>query len=153
MIRLPAATFTDPWGPLAVSGIKTLETRKGPLLSGFQGVLVIHRSLAPCADAGLERWGLSVPPRPEGWPTDDRGMMLGVVFVGETSRPKGRSPLEDLATLQRRACFVDIEDRYLTDLLKAAWFPAPLSARGRQSRFMVEVPRAFLPDWALSETG
>lgn len=150
-VELPAVTLTDPWASLCVAGIKTLETRKGALLSGFRGPLVIHRSLAPCDPYDLSRWGLSVPTRPDGWPTDDRGMALGVVFVAGTYRGHFLRVVLDgsIEAVQRRACFEDIEGRYLSDLTHAAWFPAPIKARGKQYRFTIKVPASYLPEWVV----
>lgn len=160
MILLPCASLHDPWASLVVDGEKTLETRKGSILSGFSGVLVIHRTLARCVDYDLSRWGLRVPPRPPGWPEDDRGMALGVVYIERTWRPGeliGRTDTHvwirdghTEAGLQRRACFDDIHARYLSEISHAAWFPAPFPATGKQSRFQVEVPRGHLPAWALA---
>jgi len=151
LITLPCASLTDPWASLCVAGIKTLETRKGALLSGFSGPLVIHRTLALCVDYDLSRWGLPVPKHPEGWPEDDRGMALGVVYVTRTFRDAESALWTDeyLSELQRRACFVDIRGRYLSDLAASAWFPSPIKASGKQGRWKIDVPRNYLPAWAL----
>lgn len=155
---LPAVTLTDPWASLVVAGIKTIETRKGALLSGFSGPLVIHRSKAPSA---VPRHDAQ---RPKDWPDDDAGCALGVVYVEETARLTMTGPgdmlpgmrttgLPDwlcapLADLRRRACFDDIEGRYLSRLTRATWFPAPVPARGMQCRFLISVPTEYLPEWA-----
>lgn len=152
MIALPAISLTDPWASLVVNGDKTLETRKGPLLSGFRGPLVIHRTKAPCAACDLSRWGLSVPARPPGWPEDDAGMALGVVMVNRTWRFRPGTLnlwVHILVRLQRAACFEDIEGRYLSELTEHAWFPRPVAATGAQHRFRVVVPEDYLPPWAL----
>lgn len=149
MILLPCVSLTDPWASLVVNGDKTLETRRGPILSGYTGPLVIHRTLGACVDASLWQWGLSVPTRPAGWPADDRGMALGIVYVEGTRKhdAAGMFPITD--DERRRACYVNIEGRYLSELTRAAWFPAPVKATGKQSRFQIAVPRDHLPAWAL----
>lgn len=152
LLTLPAVSLTDPWATLVVAGIKTLETRRGPLLSGFSGPLVICRTKAPPADYDLSRFGVTLPEKP--YTEDDRGMGIGVVFVKHTERAEGifwRPVWFDsarLAAIRRRACFDDIEGRYLSDLSAAAWFPRPIPAKGQQTRFKVEVPAAYLPEWA-----
>lgn len=156
---LPAASLTDPWASLVVAGDKTLETRKGTILSGFTGPLVVHRTLAKAVVYDLSRWGLSLPARPLGWPQDDRGMALGIVYVERTRRPGeliGRDG-ESVWTLdphteeslQRRACFLDIHTRYLSELSRATWFPAPIPATGKLGRWLIDVPDEYLPAWAL----
>lgn len=147
-VTLPCLTFTEPWGSLCLHGIKTLETRKGPVLSRFRGPLVIHRSKAPVADAGLERWGVVPPLRPAGWPEDDRGMALGIVLVKRTW-PPGFLANPNIHDIQRRACFMDVAGRYLSELSRVAWFPAPFAARGKQGRWKIDVPAEYLPEWAL----
>lgn len=165
---LPAVTLTDPWASLCVAGIKTLETRKGPILSGFSGPLVIHRSRAPCVRGSLdyetaEAYARMIG-RPQPWPWDDAGMALGVVFVSGTARLTTHGPRDrrmfasqadrpawldlPLADLRRRSCFDDIEGRYLSELTLAAWFPKPIPATGRQYRFKIDVPDEYLPGWA-----
>lgn len=148
---LPAVTLRDPWASLCVAGIKTLETRKGAILSGFTGPLVIHRSKAPCDPYDLSpytaawqahMWGTCVP-RP-----DSAGMALGVVYVERTWRHAFRPGDAEYADFQRRACFNDIEGRYLSELTRATWFPAPVPARGQQCRFRIDVPTEYLPEWA-----
>lgn len=147
-VSLPALTCTDPWASLCVAGIKTLETRKGAILSRHRGPLVIHRSLAPCDPYDLSRWGVSVPARPDGWPDDDAGMALGVVWVHRTDRFRA-GMFSDLELLRRHACFVDVDGRYLSELRRHAWFPAPIKATGHQHLFKIEVPRSYLPAWVL----
>lgn len=142
---LPCVTLADPWASLVVNGDKTLETRKGALLSGFTGPLVIHRSLAPCDPYDLSRWGLRVPARPKGWPDDDRGAALGVVYVTRTRKHMAMYPIEEWQ--RRAACYHDIEGRYLSELGRAAWFPFPIGATGKQGRWTIEVPDGALPDW------
>jgi hypothetical protein len=147
LVELPCATLHDPWASLCVAGIKTLETRVGSLLSGFTGVLVIHRSLKPAVPYDLSRWGVSLPARPEGWPEDDRGMALGVVYVTRTARHRpSAGPITEFQ--QRAACFDDLTGRYLSELGRAAWLKAPVPGTGKQGRWKISIPRAYLPEWA-----
>lgn len=148
---LQAISLTDPWATLVVAGIKTLETRKGPVLSGFSGPLVICRTKADCDPYDYTPFTgdldhLDLKP----YADDDRGMAIGVVMVKGTGR---LSPIEQayepgMEERRRRACFHDIASRYLSVLTAAAWFPRPVAARGAQGRFKVEVPVEFLPEWA-----
>lgn len=41
------------------------------------------------------------------------------------------------------------KDRYLSDLTASAWFPHPIKATGKQGRWKIDVPREYLPAWAL----
>lgn len=59
-------------------------------------------------------------------------------------------PRQEWADLCRLACFPDIRRRYLSQLMHAAWFPAPIPARGMQCRFAIDVPENYLPEWALA---
>ncbi len=154
LIQLPAVTLTDPWASLCVAGIKTLESRKGPVLSGFRGQLVIHRSKADCDPYDLAQFGVGMPVAPDGWPDDDRGMALGVVYVDFTWRYRRPSLFDtagDAARLERAACFRGLEGRYLSSLTRAAWFPRPVPSVGKQGRWQIQIPREFLPDWAVTK--
>lgn len=146
---LPAVSLTDPWASLCVAGVKTLETRKGALLSRFSGVLVICRTKAPSTPYDLSPFGVTMPKKP--YAEDDRGMGIGVVLVARTWRFRGGDGLfaDHKPDLHCRACYHDIEGRYLSDLTRAAWFSRPVPAHGGQHRFKVEVPLSFLPDWAV----
>lgn len=145
---LPAVSLTDPWATLCVAGIKTLETRKGALLSGFTGPLVICRTKAPPVDIDLSPFGVTLPAKP--YTEDDRGMAIGLVYVGRTWRYFGLDGLftEHEPDLRRRACLHDIDGRYLSDLSRAAWFPRPVKAQGMQTRFRAEVSDEYVPEWA-----
>ena len=145
MLTLPAASLTAPWCYLCVAGIKTLETRKGALLSGFTGPLVICRTKAPPVDYDLSRFGVTLPPVP--YEEDDRGMAIGIVFVKRTWRYLGLFAAND-ANIMNRACYHDVANRYLSELTHAAWFPHPVKAHGQQGRFRVEVPVEYVPGWA-----
>lgn len=149
-ILLPAVSLTDPWATLCVARVKTLETRKGALLSGFTGPLVICRTKAPPADFDLSPFGVTLPVKP--YAEDDRGMAIGIVYVRWTRRWLALSSAglwpEDADALRLRACFHDIDGRYLSDLSRAAWFPRPVTAKGQQTRFRVEVPDEYVPAWA-----
>lgn len=150
MLTLPAVSLTAPWCYLCVAGIKTLETRRGALLSGFTGPLVICRTKAPPVDYDLARFEVTLPTLP--YEEDDRGMAVGIVFVSGTRRFwKHGLWSEDYAALQRRACFDDLDGRYLSELTHAAWFPHPVKAHGQQGRFKVEVPVEYVPEWARVE--
>jgi len=148
VVILPAVSLTDPWATLCVAGIKTLETRKGALLSGFTGPLVICRTKAPPAAFDPAAFGVTLPVKP--YTEDDRGMAIGIVYVVRTWRYFGLDGLftEHEPDLRRRACFHDIKGRYLSDMSRAAWFPRPVTAKGMQTRFRVEVPDEYVPEWA-----
>jgi hypothetical protein len=140
---LPALTLHDPWASLVMAGIKTIETRKSPVLSGFSGPLIIHRSMSPEVKGYHD-----TPPNP--WGKDDiSGVALGVVRVVRTFRLTYTPSSDELLVLQKRACFPDLAGRYLSVLEDATWFPEPLPARGTQGRWKLNVPDRLLPAWVL----
>lgn len=148
-VTLSALTLTEPWASLCASGAKTLETRVGPVLNRFTGPLVIHASKGRPDLTYLRIHGFPEPERPEGWPADLRGMALGVVWVGATFQTMSAPRSDDYVDLQQRACYHDLEGRFLTELSGATWFPAPIPAWGFQCRWQITVPRAYLPEWAI----
>jgi hypothetical protein len=149
-MKFTAVSLTNPWAYLVVAGIKTLETRKGALLSGFTGPLVICRTKAPSVDYDLARFGVALPAKP--YTEDDRGLAIGMVRVERTWRFHP-SPLMPVLgdDLHRRACYHDIDGRYLSELTGAAWFSRPVAAKGMQTRFVVDVPDDLVPTWAYRE--
>jgi hypothetical protein len=150
-MNLPALTLHDPWATLCVAGVKTIESRRSPVLSGFAGPLVIHRSRAPEDADYLSAMGWPPKPVPPwGADLDMAGAALGVVFVATTEPPRDLSllPAEQSHGLRERARYHDLEGRWLSHLSLAAWFPQPLPARGTQGRWRIEVPDEWLPDWA-----
>ena len=143
-MALEAASLTDPWASLVTCGAKTLETRKGAMLSGFAGLLVIHRTLAAAVPYDLFGAPLLPSPRPDGWPDDDRGHAIGIALVKRTYRlaVDGVTP-----ELQRAACFEDIGGRYISEIIQASWLVRPVQARGFQGRWQIELPRDAVPQW------
>lgn len=157
-VNLPALTLHDPWARLCAAGLKTIETRLGPALSGFRGPLVIHRGKAPNQDPDgdyLASFGFpACPPVPDGWPADIAGHCIGVVFVDRTTRHIGSDGLlalgfeREARDMMQAACFHDLDRRYLSHLTRAAWLTRPIPARGTQGRWRVEIPHDSLPAWA-----
>lgn len=150
---LPAVSLTDPWAWLVVTGVKDLETRKGALLSGFSGPLVICRTMAPANLADPHLLVTVAPPLKPWSDHDDRGKAVGIVCVERTWRLTESLPENDLDELRRRACYIDIMSRYCSDLTWAAVFPRPVKAKGMQTRFRVEVPDEYVPEWAREVSG
>ena len=124
LTTLPAITLHDPWARLCAGGVKTLETRKGPILSRFTGPLIIHRGKAASIVDYLESRGWAPAPRPP-WADADwceeqveascRGCALGVVYVVHTRRLTDwtRLPRAERRALQERARYHDLRDRYV----------------------------------------
>jgi len=157
MITLPCITLHDPWACLCAGGVKTLETRRGPVLSGFLGILAIHRSKAAPDDDYLGMMGWAPAPHPP-WagPDDDlAGLVLGVVEVAGTWRHSRQQTITvDAAerNLREQARYHDLDGRYLSVLIRADWLTRPVPARGMQGRWQVAIPRTALPEWAMEAT-
>ena len=77
-------------------------------------------------------------------------MAIGIVLVARTWRIGVLDGFNEAkeAELKRRACYHDLDNRYLSDLTQCAWFPHPVKAKGSQTRFKVQVPGAYVPAWA-----
>lgn len=160
---MKALSFWLPWGPLVVSGRKTLETRKGPVLNRFTGTLAIaisqkspkweeETTLLTAAFGQLD--GVGVPPTwpyapasphlipPDGF-EEMSGHVIGLVDVGRTRR---FSPLLDsLEDVQYRAVFLDVQERYLTEFTNPRWLKYPVPAKGRLGLWDVEIPKDAMP--------
>lgn len=153
---LPAVTLYDPWACLCSAGVKDLETRRGAVLSGFRGPLVIHRAKKRGDWDYLPAMGWPEPPRPP-WLQDatdeqlDReiaGCAIGVVLVERTWRFRGILD-QPLAGLRERARYHDLAGRYLSELSRASWLTEAFPARGNQGRWQITLPTRLLPGWAL----
>lgn len=129
-----ALTMRRPWAELLLNGKKTLESRLGPVLRRHTGELAIHvaKRSPGYADAVRDlsvRFKLSAEDFAVPYPID--GRVVGVCLAGVT---RTVNPLyDDLETLRIRACFEDIDDRYLTVITGARWLDEPSPASGMLS--------------------
>lgn len=170
VITLPCLTLIEPYASLCAAGVKTIETRRGGVLSRIRGPLLIAASKKP--GKALDDWAPPKPRPPGGWPEDLGGHAIGVVHVSAVGKPwgpgqwvwmdsrtgrrvreLGESPTVSEREawrddLRRRACVGELGGRWLACLDRAAWLTRPVPVRGRQGWYPVELEAALLPEWA-----
>lgn len=133
---MKALTLRLPWAVFAVNGRKRLESRKGPVLNRYTGLLAIHvskRSPGWQDELGRLTSVFALTPddmrNPHGLSADDlAGHVIGTVTAGHTYRD---TPLFRAGDQERDdAVYGDLTDRYLTTLTDPAWLKAPVPRKG-----------------------
>jgi len=154
MITLRCISLIEPYASLVVGGVKTIETRTGPVLSRTRGPLLIAVSKKP--EAALDRWAPPKPSPPAGWPGEIRGHVIGVVNVTGIWKPisdshwsqDGETPdIDHMDELRRRACFGEVGGRWLAFLDRAEWLTEPVPVRGYPGTYPVTLDAELLPAW------
>ncbi|XP_061103575.1 protein EOLA1 [Conger conger] len=153
-LQVGCLSFRQPYAGLVLNGLKTIETRWRPLLSEFENcTLAVHiaqkdwegsewREVLTCRqgmtctqiddllDSG-ERFG--------------RGVVAGLVEVGETWVYPDSLPREEMLALEAAALLTGLEEKHLTRLSFPRWLKEPMYARGHKDIWTIDIPLALLP--------
>ncbi|XP_038144099.1 protein EOLA1 [Cyprinodon tularosa] len=152
--QLWCLSFRMPYAGLVLDGIKTVESRWRPLLAPLENqTLAIHiawrdwegddwravlSGVLGISDARIqelldsgERFG--------------RGVVAGLVDVGETWVCPASLPEAELQDLERSAVLIGLQDKHLTQLSNPRWLKGPLKTRGNRDLWTVEIPNELLP--------
>uniref|UniRef100_UPI00398F42F6 protein EOLA1 n=1 Tax=Pristiophorus japonicus TaxID=55135 RepID=UPI00398F42F6 len=153
-MRVGCLSFRQPYASLILSGVKTLETRWRPLLVDLQNcTLAIHiaqkdwedlewrdilthtvgmnHSQIQCLLDEGEKFG--------------RGVIVGLVDVGDTRQCPSDSGPEEMRKLEKQAVLRGLEQKYLTTLSNPRWLLEPIPARGHKDVWMVDIPEQLIP--------
>uniref|UniRef100_A0A8C6KQM5 Endothelium and lymphocyte associated ASCH domain 1 n=1 Tax=Nothobranchius furzeri TaxID=105023 RepID=A0A8C6KQM5_NOTFU len=148
-LQLWCLSFRQPYAGLVLNGVKTLESRWRPLLTPLQNqTLAIHIAWQ---DWEGEDWK-SVLSGPLGMSSTQiqalqdsgerfgRGVVAGLVDVGETWLCTASLQGEELHRLEQAALLIGLQDKHLTHLTNPRWLTQPLRTRGGRDLWTVEIP-------------
>ncbi|XP_066879204.1 protein EOLA1 isoform X2 [Kogia breviceps] len=153
-MKFGCLSFRQPHAGFVLNGVKTLETRWRPVLSGQRhrtlAVHIAHRDWEDAAWRELlaERLGLS-PEQIQALLRDGekfgRGVIAGLVDIGDTFPcPEILGPSE-VAELENRALLPNLRHKYLTALANPRWLLQPVPGRGGKDVFQVDIPEHLIP--------
>lgn len=153
-MKFACLSFRQPYAGLVLNKVKTLETRWRPLLVEYEGrTLAVHIAFKDWEDKSwkeilVHRLGMT-PDRVQELINEGekfgRGIIAGLIDVGETSQCSENLPPEDLWELETKAVLSGLEQKYLTVISNPRWLLEPLPARGRKDVWQVDIPEALIP--------
>ncbi|XP_032331586.1 protein EOLA2 isoform X2 [Camelus dromedarius] len=143
-MKFSCLSFRQPYAGFVLNGVKTLETRWRPLLSGHRhrtlAVHIAHRDWEDTAwrELLVERLGMT-PAQIQALLQDGekfgRGVIAGLVDVGDTLLcPENLGP-EEVVELENRAVLTNLQQKYLTTLSNPRWLLEPVPRRGGKGIF------------------
>ncbi|XP_018408101.1 PREDICTED: protein CXorf40A-like [Nanorana parkeri] len=153
-MQLGCLSFRQPYAGLLLNGVKTVETRWRPLLADHKhSTLAIHIAVR---DWDVEDWkdilhnrlGMStavVQQLVEKGEQYGRGVIAGLVDIGDTWQCADDVPTEDTLELENKALLIGLQGKYLTDVSNPRWLLEPIPARGGKDIWKVTVPYHLIP--------
>ncbi|XP_074058882.1 protein EOLA2 [Macrotis lagotis] len=153
-MKFGCLSFRQPYAGLVLNGVKTLETRWRPLLASQHScTIAIHIAQKDWEDDSwkyilVERLGLTetqIQALLDEGEKFGRGVIAGLVDIGETLQCPGDLALEKLVDLENKAVLTDLNQKYLTTLSNPRWLLKPIVAKGEKDIFQVEIPKELIP--------
>ncbi|XP_029010685.1 protein EOLA1 [Betta splendens] len=153
-VHVSCLSFRQPYAGLVLDGVKTVETRWRPLLTPLENqTLAVH--IAYRAWEGDE-WravlsgplGMSpakIQALLESGERFGRGVVAGLVDVGQTWLCPASLEEEELRHLERSAVLIGPQEKHLTHLSNPRWLRQPLNTCGGRDLWTVEIPAYMLP--------
>lgn len=153
-MKFGCLSFRQPYAGLLLNQVKTVETRWRPLLLAYKNrTIAIHIAVKDWED---ETWReillnrLGMTPKQLQDLLDEgekfgRGVIAGLIDVGETSLyPENLLP-EEILELENKAVLSNLEQKYLTVVSNPRWLLEPIPARGRTGVWQVDIPEELIP--------
>lgn len=153
-MKVGCLSFRQPYAGFVLNGVKTLETRWRPLLSNHRNcTIAIHIAHRDWEDDSwwqllVERLGMS-PAQIRALLREGerfgRGVIAGLVDVGETLQcPDDLAP-EEVVELENQAVLTNLAQKYLTVVSNPRWLLQPFPRRGGKDVFQVDIPEHLIP--------
>ncbi|XP_020656675.2 protein EOLA1 [Pogona vitticeps] len=153
-MKFPCLSFRQPFAGLVLNEVKTIETRWRPLLAEYKAcTLAVHIAFKDWDD---ETWKDILTNRLGMTPTQieelledgekfGRGVIAGLIDIGETSQCTEDLPPEDILVLENKAILLGLEQKYLTVVSNPRWLLEPIPARGHKDVWQVDIPEELIP--------
>ncbi|KAM4886507.1 protein EOLA1-like [Sylvia borin] len=153
-MKFGCLSFRQPYAGLLLNQVKTVETRWRPLLAAYKNcTIAIHIAVKDWED---ETWReilvsrLGMTPKQLQDLLDEgekfgRGVIAGLIDVGETSRYPDNLPPEEILELEKKAVLCNLEQKYLTVVSNPRWLLEPIPARGKTGVWQVDIPEELIP--------
>ncbi|XP_051486217.1 protein EOLA1-like [Apus apus] len=154
MLTFGCLSFRQPYAGLVLNKVKTVETRWTPLLAGYKNCTVaLHIAVKDWED---ESWRAILLDRLGMTPTQvqdlldkgekfGRGVIAGLIDIGETSLYTETLPPEKILELENKAVLSNLEEKYLTVVSNPRWLLEPIPTRGRRGVWQVNIPEELIP--------
>ncbi|NXO43025.1 CX04A protein, partial [Locustella ochotensis] len=153
-MKFGCLSFRQPYAGLLLNRVKTVETRWRPLLFAYKDrTIAIHIAVKDWEDETwreilLSRLGLTPKQLQDLLDEGEkfgRGVIAGLIDVGETSRYPENLPPEEILELENKAVLSNLEQKYLTVVSNPRWLLQPIPARGRTGVWQVDIPEELIP--------
>ncbi|TTE96761.1 Myotubularin-related protein 1 [Bagarius yarrelli] len=154
-------TRKQPYAGLVLNGVKSVETRWRPLLAEMENcTLAVHIAQK---DWEGEEWRdilteklamkqAEIEELLESGERFGRGVVAGLVDVGETWFCSEDVSTEQMSELEKAACLRGLAEKHLTRLSRPRWLTEPLYSRGHKDLWRVQIPARLLPPDPVVET-
>ncbi|NXG32605.1 CX04A protein, partial [Dromaius novaehollandiae] len=152
-MKFGCLSFRQPYAGLVLNRVKTVETRWRPLLAAYEGrTVAVHIALQDWEGedwrAVLHRLGMTPEQLQDLLDEGEkfgRGVVAGLIDIGETSMCPENLPPEKVLELENKAVLSNLEQKYLTVLSNARWLLEPVPARGSRGVWQIEIPEELIP--------
>lgn len=153
-MKFSCLSFRQPYAGLLLNQVKTVETRWRPLLTGYKHcTIAIHIAVKDWEDETwreilLNRFGMTPKQLQDLLDEGEkfgRGVIAGLIDIGETSLYPENLPPEEILELENKAVLSNLEQKYLTVVSNPRWLLEPIPARGRTGVWQVDIPEELIP--------
>ncbi|XP_030352940.1 protein CXorf40A-like [Strigops habroptila] len=153
-MKFGCLSFRQPYAGLVLNKVKTVEARWRPLLANYKDcTIAIHIAVKDWEDETwrailLNRFGMTpqeVQDLLDKGEKFGRGVIAGLIDIGETSLCLENLPPEEILELENKAVLSNLEQKYLTVVSNPRWLLEPIPARGVQGVWQVDIPEELIP--------
>ncbi|NWI29916.1 CX04A protein, partial [Sula dactylatra] len=153
-MKFACLSFRQPYAGLVLNSVKTVETRWRPLLARYKNrTVAVHIAVKDWQDETwrailLDRFGMTpehVQDLLDKGEKFGRGVIAGLIDIGETSLYPENLPPEKMLELENKAVLSNLEQKYLTVVSNPRWLLEPIPARGRRGVWQVDIPEELIP--------
>ncbi|XP_062997884.1 protein EOLA1-like [Elgaria multicarinata webbii] len=153
-MKFAALSFRQPYAGLVLNKVKTIETRWRPVLAEYEAcTLAVHIAFKDWDDDAwkgilMNRLGMTQTQMQElldGGEKFGRGVIAGLIDIGETSQCPEHLHPEDALVLENKAILLGLEQKYLTVISNPRWLLEPIPVRGRKDVWQVDIPEELIP--------
>ncbi|XP_068553484.1 EOLA-like protein [Anas acuta] len=153
-MKLGCLSFRQPYAGLVLNKVKTIETRWRPVLARYQHrTIAVHIAVKDWEDEAwrdilLSRFGMTAEQVQDLLDEGEkfgRGVIAGLVDIGETSLYPENLPPEKVLELENKAVLSNLDQKYLTVVSNPRWLLEPIPARGFRGVWQVNIPDELIP--------